>query len=95
MTDWAAIQAGAYSSASKKAKALSDMIINSRLSRRELESISFIIQLEMMKRKEQKEQKKVIRLEEYKGQHQAQGPGSAAPAPGSEQQKGAADGKRI
>ena len=95
MTDWAAIQAGAYSSATKKSKALSDMIINSRLSRRELESISFIIQLEMMKRKEQKEQKKVIRLEEYKGQHQAQGPGSAAPAPGSEQQEGAADGKRI
>lgn len=84
MTDWAAIQAGAYSSASKKAKALSDMIVNSRLTRPELESLSFIIQLEIMKRKERKESKKVIRLEEYKGQQheQAQGPEQAAPPEG-------------
>ena len=83
MTDWAAIQAGAYSSATKKAKALSDMIVNSRLTRPELESLSFIIQLEIMKRKERKESKKVIRLEEYKGQQQgqAQGAGSAAAPP--------------
>ena len=87
MTDWAAIQAGAYSSASKKAKALSDTIINSRLSRRELESISFIIQLEIMKRKERKELKKVIHLEEYKGQQQgqAQGPEQAAPPEGGQE----------
>ena len=81
MTDWAAIQAGAYSSASKKAKALSDTIINSRLSRRELESISFVIQLEIMKRKERKESKKVIHLEEYKGQQQGQGQGPEQAAP--------------
>ncbi len=90
MTDWAAIQTGAYSTASKKARALSDTIINSRLSRRELETVGFIIELEIMKRKAQKESKKIIHLEEY----QAQGPGSAAaPAPGSEQPEGAENGK--
>ena len=79
MTDWAAIQTGAYSTASKKARALSDTIINSRLSRRELETVGFIIQLEIMKRKAQKESKKIIHLEEY--QAQGQGPGSAAAPP--------------
>ena len=84
MTDWAAIQAGAYSSTTKKAKALSELIINSKLSRPELESVSFIIQLEIMKRKAHKESKKIIHLGEYKGQHQgqAQGPEQAAPPEG-------------
>ena len=82
MTDWAKIQAEAFSTASKKAKALSETIINSKLSRRELEDISFIIQLEITKRKERKELKKIIDLEEYKEQHQAQGPGSEAPPEG-------------
>ena len=84
MTDWAAIQAGAYSSATKKAKALSDMIVNSRLTRPELESLSFIIQLEIMKRKERKESKKIIHLGEYQGQQkgQARGPEQAAPPEG-------------
>lgn len=81
MTDWAAIQTGAYSTASKKARALSDTIINSRLSRRELETVGFIIQLEIMKRKAQKESKKIIHLEEY--QAQGQGPEQAAPPEGA------------
>ncbi len=94
MTDWAAIQAGAYSSTTKKAKALSELIINSKLSRPELESVSFIIQLEIMKRKAHKESKKIIHLGEYKGQHQgqAQGAGSAAGAFLGDQQQGQAQG---
>ena len=85
MTDWAAIQAGAYSNTTKKARELSDMIINSRLSRPELESLSFIIQLEIMKRKAHKESKKIIHLDKFKDQQhqgQAQGPEQAAPPEG-------------
>ena len=55
---------------------MNDMLSNSRL-----ESLSFIIQLEIMKRKERKESKKVIRLEEYKGQQQGQGQGPEQAAP--------------
>ena len=91
MTDWAVIQAGAYNTASKKARALSETIINSKLSRAELESVGFIIQLEIMKRKQQRAEKKIIHLEEYQGQ-QHQGPGSAAGAFLGDQQQGQAQG---
>ena len=90
MTDWAVIQAGAFNTASKKARALSETIINSKLSRAELESVGFIIQLEIMKRKQQRAEKKIIHLEEYQGQHQ--GPGSAAGAFLGDQQQGQAQG---
>ena len=82
MSNWAAIQASIYSKSSKKAQTLSDMIINAKLSRRDMENIIFIIQMEQMKRNERKEQKKVIQMADYKGQHQGQGPGSAAPPEG-------------
>lgn len=70
--EWDAPQKEIYTAATKKAQALSDTIINSRLSKKELESIAFIIQLEILKRKEQREQKKILNMEKYKAAHQGE-----------------------
>ena len=87
MTDWAAIQAGAYSNTTQKAQAIAETILKSKLTRPELESIAFITNLEIMKRKERRDKKKIISLEEYQDrqQHQAQGTEQAAHPEGGEE----------
>ena len=85
MTDWKAIQATTYSTATKKTQELSDVIINSKLTRPELESLSMIISLEIMHRKERRKTRKVIQIQDYQEQqHQGQERRSAA-----EQREGA------
>lgn len=99
MTNWAQIQANLYGNTTERVQELSKTILKAKLTRQELESIVFITQSEIMRRKERKESKKIVRMDEYQEKHKSkepeqvappegQGPGSAAAPPEGESNEG-------
>lgn len=68
MDEWQAIQQDVISKGTAKTRILALELLEQKLTRKELQDLALILNLEVMGRDERKKKRKILRLAEYKGE---------------------------